>query len=562
MSYMVIARRWRPLNFDDIIGQEHVTRTLKNAIKQNRIAHAYLFSGPRGIGKTSTARVLAKALNCEKGPQENPCQECVSCKEITEGYSLDVIEIDGASNTSVEDVRTLRENVKFMPTHGRYKVYLIDEVHMLSKSAFNALLKTLEEPPDHVIFIFATTEKHKIPLTVISRCQQFEFRKISYTAILNTLKKIIESEHISFEDKALSILARNADGSLRDAETLLDQILASCGENITEKDVENILGLNRQETFFKFIDCIEKNDSTGLLYVIDEIIKYGYDPEQFLKGLIEHCRNLLVTKISNNPGNILELTDMEVTALAKQAEKFSKEELLTITHIISSYESKLHIHSQTRYQLEFMCMKILTFGKTLDLSKIAEKIISLEEKIKNGKDIIDISIEKKNKIDCKTKNNEDIKQEIINTEQISKNIEINNSVEENKKDYPTDKYSIIKALQEELTIKKKITLSTCISAVKDIELSDNFCIFTLDKGAAFHHDYIETPENKALVEKILLEKTGKKVKIKMVFNELSNDSEDLNIQDTDKSIQSETSTHERFIIKRALDIFEGKVIKS
>ncbi|MBI4651851.1 DNA polymerase III subunit gamma/tau [Candidatus Desantisbacteria bacterium] len=491
MSYMVIARRWRPNDFDNIVGQKHVSQTLKNAIASGRIAHAYLFSGPRGIGKTSMARVLAKALNCEKGPTETPCQECIPCKEITEGYSLDVIEIDGASNTSVEDVRALRENVKFLPTRGRYKVYIIDEVHMLSKSAFNALLKTLEEPPSHVIFIFATTEPHKIPLTIISRCQRFEFKKISHADIVDTLNKITKAENANIEIEALEIITKNAEGSLRDAETLLEQIMASSGKNVSKQDVIDLLGLYDQEIFSNFVDCIIKNDLSGMLGIIDEIVKYGRDLEQFLKGLIEYCRNLLIILSCSSPEKILEINEYEIVHLKEQAKKITHEDLLTLMHILSTSETQLR-HEQVRYQLEFMCLKINIYAKTESLSDLAEKITSLEKKMRNNiPDALNNSnikntaiagdskisqlnkpLPKENllqKADIKTENS--YVEPLLNKE----------AAEERNIAEPIKKYiinnqenilEIFKELDTEMKKNKKTILASCITSAKSIELKN------------------------------------------------------------------------------------------
>jgi DNA polymerase-3 subunit gamma/tau len=247
MSYIVLARRYRPQNFDELIGQSHVALTLKNALALNRIAHAYLFSGPRGVGKTSAARILAKSLDCEKRKDHSPCNTCVSCEEITKGISMDVIEIDGASNRGIDEIRNLRENVKFAPVSGKYRIYIIDEVHMLTKEAFNALLKTLEEPPPHVIFIFATTEPYKVPLTIISRCQRFDFRRVSVNEIVKHLQYIAGKENIDVEDEALYLIAQASEGSMRDSQSLLDQAVSYSGKKIAKKDVQDFLGLTEEK---------------------------------------------------------------------------------------------------------------------------------------------------------------------------------------------------------------------------------------------------------------------------------------------------------------------------
>ncbi|MEJ2068394.1 MAG: DNA polymerase III subunit gamma/tau, partial [Deltaproteobacteria bacterium] len=260
MSYLVIARKYRPKTFDEVVGQGHVSRTLKNAIKIGRIAHAYLFSGPRGVGKTTVARIMAKALNCENGPTPDPCNKCKMCTGINEGSVTDVYEIDGASNTGVDDIRELRDNVRYLPASGRYNIYIIDEVHMLSINAFNALLKILEEPPAHVIFIFATTEPHKIPVTILSRVQRFDFRRLSLAEITGSLSQIAKEEGIKITDGALIIISREAEGSMRDAQSLMDQVVGFAGKEVTEADVREVLGLTDRELLFRMAGALMKKD--------------------------------------------------------------------------------------------------------------------------------------------------------------------------------------------------------------------------------------------------------------------------------------------------------------
>src|SRR6202047_3286690 len=296
VSYQVFARKYRPQTFDDIVGQMHVSRTLKNAVAQNRLAHAYLFVGPRGVGKTSTARILAKALNCVKGPTVTPCGVCDNCREIAAGNSLDVIEIDGASNNSVEDVRQLRDNVRYAPAKGRYKIYLIDEVHMLSSAAFNALLKTLEEPPPHVKFIFATTEPQKVLPTILSRCQRFDLHRIPANLIAQHLQFIAEKEKITLEPAAAHAIARGAEGGLRDAESMLDQLVAFCGEKISEADVLNVFGSTSQQTVIDLTGKILGSETAGALDVLYEQCEAGKDMMRLMSDLISYLRDLLVFK--------------------------------------------------------------------------------------------------------------------------------------------------------------------------------------------------------------------------------------------------------------------------
>ena len=338
MSYIVLARKWRPQTFDQVIGQEHVTTTLKNSIEAGRIAHAYLFSGPRGVGKTSTARILSKALNCEKGPTSKPCLKCISCKEITAGSSLDILEIDGASNRGIDEIRNLRANIGFAPATGKYKVYIIDEVHMLTTEAFNALLKTLEEPPAHVKFIFATTQPHKVPATILSRCQRFDFRRITVTELVEKLQTIVADEKIKASSEALLYIARAADGSMRDAETILDQLISFCEGKIEAGDVTNMLGMVSQDIFIELTRAVIDRDSAAGLKIVDNIINQGKDISQFLCGLIEHFRNIMVAKVSPASVDLIDLPADQIKILNELAQKLSFEEIFFIFSILSQAE--------------------------------------------------------------------------------------------------------------------------------------------------------------------------------------------------------------------------------
>ena len=300
MSYVVIARRYRPQTFEEIIGQEHVSKTLANAIANGRIAHAYIFSGPRGVGKTTTARIFAKAVNCEKGPTPTPCNTCPSCVAITKGNSLDVYEIDGASNRGIDEIRNLREKIRFAPSMGKYRVYIIDEVHMLTKEAFNALLKTLEEPPEHVIFIFATTEIHRVPATILSRCQRFDFRRMPIKTIMNHLRQICQAENIRIEEDALLQIAKKADGSMRDSQSILDQLISYSGNEIKFENVAQALGVIHQDEFFNLTEYIRNSDVKNIILATNKIFQTGYDLNEFLLGLEEHFRNILVLKATGS----------------------------------------------------------------------------------------------------------------------------------------------------------------------------------------------------------------------------------------------------------------------
>ena len=364
MSYQVFARKYRPQNFDSVIGQEHITQTLKNAIEQNRLAHAYLFVGPRGTGKTSTARILAKALNCVKGPTVNPCGVCDVCVEIAQGNSLDVLEIDGASNNGVEQVRELRENVRFAPTRGQYKIYIIDEVHMLTSAAFNALLKTLEEPPAHVKFIFATTEPQKVLPTILSRCQRFDLRRIPAPLISSHLLHIASEEKFVLDETAAQAIAKGAEGGLRDAESMLDQLVAFCGDRITEQDVLSIFGFTAQQTVSNLCGLILAGNAPEALGMVYEQSESGRDLTRLMTDLISHLRDLLVAK-ADPDGIKAELGEEALLALKSQSESISMDRLLELIEQFAAAETRMKWAPNKKLHFEIAVIKaIQTLGQT------------------------------------------------------------------------------------------------------------------------------------------------------------------------------------------------------
>ncbi|MFC1499091.1 DNA polymerase III subunit gamma/tau [Verrucomicrobiota bacterium] len=379
MSYEVLARKWRPQQFDDVVGQGHVTQTLKNAIRTDRIAHAYLFVGPRGIGKTSIARIFSKALNCEKGPTEKPCGKCDSCNEIAAGNNLDVLEIDGASNNGVEQVRDLRETVKYAPTRGQFKIYIIDEVHMLSTAAFNALLKTLEEPPPHVKFMFATTEPEKILTTILSRCQRFDLRRISMPDIVNRLEIIAKAEKITVDDDALLAIARGAEGGLRDAESALDQLISFKGTKIKEEDVLSVFGLVSHGILEKLAECILKGEIKQVIEIIAELDEAGKDLQRLVLELMEYFRNLLVSLHAGNAGAGLDLVEAQYETLKKQAELTDSARLLRIADLLSQTESRMRYAMSKKTLLETALIRCSRAAVVVSLEEILEKINHLRQ---------------------------------------------------------------------------------------------------------------------------------------------------------------------------------------
>jgi DNA polymerase III subunit gamma/tau len=378
MGYLVLARKWRPQTWDEVVAQQHVTATLRNAIQLNRIAHAYLLAGPRGVGKTSAARIMAKALNCEKGPGPDPCNACSACLEITGGRSMDVIEIDGASNRGIEDIRSLRETVRYAPTRGRYKVYIIDEVHMLTTEAFNALLKTLEEPPEHVLFLFATTEPHKVPATILSRCQRFDFHRVAVPDMVDLLGRICKSEAIDIDDEALHLIARKADGSLRDSQSILDQMVSFASGPIRAADVISALGLIDQQLFFEMTDAVAARNAAQGLDLVDKLVASGTSIEEFMDGLLGHFRDLLVVRAAGGAG-VLDVSEANRKRFEEKAAAFREEDLLRLIRVVADAQLQVKFSDNPRIPLELAVIKMSKIDKTASIQDLLAQLGDLKK---------------------------------------------------------------------------------------------------------------------------------------------------------------------------------------
>jgi DNA polymerase-3 subunit gamma/tau len=378
LAYLVLARKWRPQTFTDLIGQEHVSQTLKNAIESGRVAHAFLFTGARGVGKTSAARILAKALNCDSGPTSEPCNTCPSCNEITAGTSVDVFEIDGASNTGVDDIRDLRDTVKYLPARCRFKIFIIDEVHMLSTSAFNALLKTLEEPPPHIKFIFATTEPHKLPITILSRCQRFDFKRMQQGVISSHLRRIVDQEGIEITDAALSMIARKGDGSMRDALSVLDQVLAFCGEQVRDEEVITLLGVVDRRLLLETSQAVFGRDSTRVLDIVKRVDSFGYNMRQFCQELLDHFRSMTIMAAVGPAADLPDLSEAEKAEIREKIAHASLNDLQRHMSILLKAEGEIAASTFPRLVLEMALLKMANLAPAVPVNEIIERLKALE----------------------------------------------------------------------------------------------------------------------------------------------------------------------------------------
>lgn len=387
MSYTALYRKWRPTSFEEVRGQDHIVKTLKNQINSGRIGHAYLFCGTRGTGKTSIAKIFARAVNCEHPVDGSPCGECSMCRQIAEGASLNVVEIDAASNNGVENIRDIREQVQYPPTDGRYRVYIIDEVHMLSIGAFNALLKTLEEPPSYVIFILATTEVHKIPITILSRCQRYDFKRISIDTIAGRLAELTQAEQIDVDNRALRYVARAADGSMRDALSLLDQCVAfHFGEKLTYDNVLEVLGAVDNRVFSKLFQAVLASDTKACIREIEEMITQGRDLSQLVNDFVWYMRNLLIAKTTDEPGDMLDMSEENLAVLKEEAAGVDTETLMRYIRIFSELSGQLRYASQKRILVEIAFIKLTTPSMEQNLDSILQRITLLEQKMQEMPD--------------------------------------------------------------------------------------------------------------------------------------------------------------------------------
>lgn len=501
MAYTVFALKWRPQDFEGIVGQNHITGTLKNSIQKNRLAHAYLFAGPRGVGKTSTARILAKALNCKDGPTVKPCQKCPSCLEINQGRSLDVIEIDGASNRGIDEIRALRENVKFSPAQGKYKVYIIDEVHQITPDGFNALLKTLEEPPEFVKFIFATTHPQKVMPTIISRCQRMDFRRITVIEIIAQLEKIVREEKIAVDKEVLSAVAKSSDGSLRDAESVLDQLVSFSRGSVSLKDAISVLGLVEQDVLFALTDKIIQKNPQEALQLFNEIIDDGKDPGVFLANLIEHFRNLMVARVSRADTKLVDLPQEVCDRLFKQSQLLSLEDIFIAFNIlVATQEMTKRLDSQ-RIPLEISLVRLAYNKNQANVSVKKEQAIPEDE------------------------------------------------IKEAPAQHPPVALDSVKDAWGNIVnnlAKIKMSVSTYLSEGEPTKVQGDVLTIAFPKNYSLHKESLDRKENKLIIEKIISESCNANLRVNFVLA---------------AEMKQDKDTRSNPFIKSALEVFGGRVIK-
>ncbi|MGO1528635.1 MAG: DNA polymerase III subunit gamma/tau [Senegalia sp. (in: firmicutes)] len=527
MAFKALYRRFRPKTFDDVVGQEHITRVLKNQILNDNIAHAYLFSGTRGTGKTSTAKIFARAVNCIDNNTGNPCNACEVCRSILDDNIMDVVEMDAASNNSVDDIRDLKEKVKYPPSKGRYKVYIIDEVHMLSKGAFNALLKTLEEPPSHLIFILATTEPQKLPATILSRCQRYDFKRITVKEIVTTMKNICDELNIEVEERGLQLIARNSDGAMRDALSILDQCISFADEKVSYEYILELLGTVNSDIIFDMTDSIIEKDLEKSLKTVDELIIIGKDIHQFIKDMINHFRNLMVSKASDKLNDIIDGTEETIERFKIQSQNIELSRIIAIIKLLSEAEVNSKWSSEPRIILETTIMKMLSPELDTSVDSLLARISNLESAVKRGKIVVEEKLE-----DTNTKSNiaktvskqvtkketikkeEDKKEEIIINKEINENIDINDVM----KIWP----DMMKKIKTE-----KISIQALLSEGIPHDIEGNTLYVLFKDGFGFHKDAVNKDDNKKYIENTLNNILSSNMNIKFMMEDEVGKKEDV-----------------------------------
>jgi DNA polymerase-3 subunit gamma/tau len=564
MSYLVLARKWRPLIFDDVVGQDHITSTLKRAIEKDRVAHAYIFTGTRGVGKTTTARILARALNCDKGPVPEPCGECESCQNIISGSSFDVIEIDGASNSGVDDIRELRENVRYTSMGGKFRVFVIDEVHMLSKSAFNALLKTLEEPPKNVIFIFATTEPQKVPETIHSRCQRYDFRRISTDQIIGHLEKICTKEDISFEKSGLQLIAQRADGSMRDALSLLDQVFSFCKDGINEKEVRSVLGLVEIDVYYNLMEAINDRSPLPALNAVEDILSSGYDLIEFIVGFQEYLRLLLFARL---PGVLkdqrLDLSEETMKKQTDQAAQFSEGDLLRMSEVLRKVESDLKWSTFPRFLVETALLKIVYMDSSVSVEQILSSLQSGKTPTSSIPENIDVVKKKSNSIAPVEEIPQSKTVPVETPVSIPQDIDANSFKPAENGNEPVD---FLKKWPEflEILLEDMPTIGSFLSMAHIAATTEDSIDLRFKKEFGFQFSEVTKKNNRVSIDKKLSSFIGRPVTLHITIEKKSSKTRDNTKKVTNDKTHYQPSLEDDMenepIIKTVIDIFNGDVL--
>jgi DNA polymerase III subunit gamma/tau len=542
LSYLALARKWRPQNFDDIAAQDHIVEILKNAIKLNRVSHAYLFAGPRGIGKTTTARVLAKALNCQKPLLPNPCLKCSNCIQIKDGNSLDVLEIDGASNRGIDQVRDLRENVKLQPAQSNFKIYIIDEVHMLTEAAFNALLKTLEEPPSHVKFIFATTQPNKVPATILSRCQRFDFKPFSTAAIKEKLIDILTQESIDFEPEALGIIAESAGGSLRDGESLLDQLICIAGsKKLKTETVKDFLGLIEADLLYNLVkDLIESNISSAFT-ALNSLISDGRELTIIIESLISYFRFILHYKILGSAELAFGTIDIDSDKAREQTLQLSKEELVFILDLLGDVQNRVKIAASPRVLVEVALLKICNRSQyEIVLNRVRADDTSKDQAVtlKGVKDPGSVSVKKKIVKRSKVESKEEAKEDGLEIER--------NSQDLNPENLEVLWQELVKNLKD-----RKLYLASYLKESKFKSFESDILRVEVKIDSDFQRELIEEKDNKVIIEDLIFSKIGRKIRIIFIYEKRA-------VVDEKKRVENALNNPN---VKKITRLFNAKVLK-
>ena len=544
--HKALYRVYRPKTFGDVVGQEHIVKTLKNQIKNNNIGHAYLFSGTRGTGKTSTAKIFARAVNCLNPINEEPCNECEICIDTLNDNIMDIVEIDAASNNSVDDIRELRESVKYTPSKAKYKVYIIDEVHMLSQGAFNALLKTLEEPPSYVIFILATTEPHKIPATILSRCQRFDFKRVSSKDIASRMSYICKKENIEAEEKALSLIARNSQGALRDALSILDQCMSFGNEKIEYNDVIELLGTVNIDELFELSQSIIDENTKKSLEILNEFIIWGKDIRNLINDLIDHFRNLMVCKVSKDLDEIISLPEESIERLKEQSQYVNINDLIRILNILSETQDSMKSSSNTRILAEVTIMKIAQ--PMFDESKEAliKRIENLEEKIESGNiKVSTVQIEQ----------SKDVKSQIIEDDKVEENKE-DVAYEEVKSEDVRLVESSWKKVTQKIKDDRKLSIAALLKEVNTFNVKDNILYLIFNDNFSFARSRLNSKDTIEYVESIIREVLKRSFNIQIYLkSEVAslNLSETINKADEGEEILKNIVNKDIFKIKDSIE---------